>query len=168
MDVSIVLPVMNEAENLKVLIPRLIAVLDRERLSHEIIVVDGPSTDGTRETAEGFGARVLPERKRGYAGALETGIDEARGDYVLTLDADQSHDPDFFIRMWRARTRADIVVASRYAVGGVAYSDFIRNSTSWFLNLVLRRFLFDAGAGHVQRISAVSARGVAEPWAHRH
>ncbi|MGA7871900.1 MAG: methyltransferase domain-containing protein, partial [Candidatus Binatus sp.] len=66
---------------------------------------------------------------------------EARGDYVLTLDADQSHDPDFIVKMWRARTRADIVVASRYALGGVAYSDFIRRSTSWLLNLVLRRIL---------------------------
>src|SRR5208283_3769688 len=132
MDVSVILPVMNEAENLRVLIPRIIAALDREHLTHEIIVIDGPSTDGTRETAEALGARVLGERKRGYAGALETGIDEARGDYVLTLDADQSHDPDFFVRMWRARKHGDIVVASRYALGGAAYSDFIRNATSWF------------------------------------
>jgi glycosyltransferase involved in cell wall biosynthesis len=141
MDVSVILPVMNEAENLRVLIPRLVAAIEREHLTHEIIVIDGPSTDGTRETAEGFGARVLPERKRGYAGALGTGLSEARGDYVLTLDADQSHDPDFFVRMWRARKHGDIVVASRYALGGAAYSDFIRNSTSWFLNLVLRRVL---------------------------
>src|SRR5271157_4381308 len=141
MDVSVILPVMNEAENLRVLIPRLIASLERERLTHEIVVVDGPSTDGTRETAEALGARVVGERKRGYAGALETGIAEARGDYLLTLDADQSHDPDFIIKMWRARTRADIVIASRYALGGVAYSGFVRRSTSWFLNWMLRRFL---------------------------
>ena len=72
---------------------------------------------------------------------MKTGIAEARGDYVLTLDADQSHDPDFVVKMWRARTRADIVVASRYVLGGVAYSDFIRRSTSWFLNQALRRML---------------------------
>jgi len=141
MDVSVILPVMNEAENLRILIPRLIESLDREHISHEIVVVDGPSTDGTRETAEALGARVVEERKRGYAGALETGLAEARGDYILTLDADQSHDPDFVVKMWRARTRADIVVASRYVLGGVAYSDFIRRSTSWLLNRVLRRFL---------------------------
>ena len=70
---------------------------------------------------------------------MMTGIEEARGDYVLTLDADQSHDPDFVVKMWRARKRADIVVASRYVLGGVAYSDFIRRSTSWFLNQALRR-----------------------------
>jgi glycosyltransferase involved in cell wall biosynthesis len=141
MNVSVILPVVNEAENLKMLIPRLIALLDRERLTYEIIVIDGGSTDGTRGTAQELGARVVGERRRGYAGAMETGIAEARGDYVLTLDADQSHDPDFIVKMWRARTRADIVVASRYALGGIAYSDFIRRATSWLLNNVLRRIL---------------------------
>ncbi|MFZ0245382.1 MAG: methyltransferase domain-containing protein, partial [Candidatus Binatus sp.] len=76
-----------------------------------------------------------------YAGAMETGIAEARGDYLLTLDADQSHDPDFIVKMWRARTRADIVIASRYALGGVAYSGFVRRFTSWLLNGLLRRML---------------------------
>ena len=141
MDISVILPVVNEAENLSALIPRLIALLDRERLTYEIVVVDGASSDGTRETAEALGARVFAERRRGYAGALETGIAEARGDYVLTLDADQSHDPDFIVKMWRARTRADIVVASRYALGGVAYSGFVRRFTSWLLNATLRRML---------------------------
>ena len=141
MDVSVILPVVNEAENLRILIPRLVALLDRERITHEIVVVDGPSSDGTGETAEALGARVIGERRRGYAGALETGIAEAHGDYLLTLDADQSHDPDFIVKMWRARTRADIVVASRYVLGGVAYSGLVRRFTSWLLNVALRRML---------------------------
>jgi dolichol-phosphate mannosyltransferase len=141
MDVSVILPVMNEAENLRILIPRLVALLDRERITHEIVVVDGPSSDGTSETAKALGARVVGERRRGYAGAMETGIAEARGDYLLTLDADLSHDPDFIVKMWRARTRADIVVASRYVLGGVAYSGLVRRFTSWLLNVVLRRML---------------------------
>jgi glycosyltransferase involved in cell wall biosynthesis len=141
MDVSVILPVVNEAENLRILIPRLVTLLNHERISHEIVVIDGGSTDGTRETAEALGARVVSERRRGYAGAMETGIAEARGDYVLTLDADQSHDPDFVVKMWRARTRADIVVASRYVLGGVIYSPFVRRASSWLLNNVLRRML---------------------------
>src|SRR6266852_459243 len=138
MDVSVILPVVNEGANLRILIPKLNALLDRDRLTHEIVVVDGGSTDGTRETAESLGARVVPERRKGYAGALETGFAEARGDYILTLDADQSHDPDFVSKMWRAAERGDIVVASRYARGGVAYTTFVRRSTSWLLNRVLR------------------------------
>src|ERR1039457_6587330 len=147
MDVSVILPVVNEAENLSALIPRLIALLDRERLTYEIVVVDGPSSDGTGETAAALGARVVGERRRGYAGAMGTGIAEARGDYLLTLDADLSHDPDFIVKMWRARTRADIVVASRYVLGGVAYSGLGRRVTSWLLNVVLRRVLSLAGRG---------------------
>ncbi|MDO8431354.1 MAG: glycosyltransferase [Candidatus Binatus sp.] len=141
MDVSIILPVVNERENLCALIPRLHALLDREHLSHEIIVVDGGSTDGTREAAGALDARVIPECRRGYAGAIETGFAEARGDYILTLDADQSHDPDFATKMWRARGRADIVIASRYARGGVAYTNFVRRVTSAGLNFVLHRML---------------------------
>jgi glycosyltransferase involved in cell wall biosynthesis len=141
MDVSVVLPVVNERENLRELLPRLHALFEREHLSHEIIVVDGGSTDGTRESAAALGARVVPERRRGYAGALETGFAAAHGDYVLTLDADLSHEPDFVAKLWRARERADIVIASRYTRGGVAYTSFTRRAMSRILNAVLRRLL---------------------------
>lgn len=141
MDVSVVLPVVNERENIAELIPRLKSILGREKVSFEIVVVDGNSTDGTRETALALGARVVPERVRGYAGALTTGLAEARGDYILTLDADMSHEPDFVAKMWRARSRADIVVASRYTRGGVAYTGFFRKKLSDVLNFALRRAL---------------------------
>jgi dolichol-phosphate mannosyltransferase len=141
MDVSVVLPVINERDNLRVLIPRLHAVLGRDNLSHEIIVIHGNSADGTPEVARALGARVVPERRRGYAGALMTGFAEAQGDYVLTLDADLSHEPDFVARLWRARTRGDIVIASRYVPGGVSYNSFVRERLSVILNFTLRRML---------------------------
>src|SRR5437763_4998575 len=135
MDVSIVLPVVNERDNLTVLIPRIRAVMQRERLDFEIIVVYGNSTDGTPSVARELGARVIPERRRGYAGALESGFAEARGDYLLTLDADLSHQPDFVAKLWRARNRADIIIASRYVHGGIAYSSFLRKVLSRVLNM---------------------------------
>jgi dolichol-phosphate mannosyltransferase len=141
MDLSVILPVVNESDNLRILLPRLKSILEREKISYEIVVVDGGSTDGTGETARALGARVVPERRRGYAGALATGFAEAAGDYLLTLDADLSHEPDFVGKMWRARERGDIVIASRYVRGGVAYTSFIRRATSWILNAVLRRML---------------------------
>jgi dolichol-phosphate mannosyltransferase len=141
MDVSVVLPVLNECENLRVLIPRLHSLFAQLGVSHEIIAVDGGSTDGTREVAASFGARVIPERVKGYAGALSTGLDAARGDYVLTLDADMSHDPDFVAKMWRVRDEAEVIIASRYMRGGAAYTDFSRRITSQFLNFLLRRVL---------------------------
>ncbi|HKV53411.1 MAG TPA: glycosyltransferase [Candidatus Binataceae bacterium] len=141
MDISVILPVVNERDNLRELIPRLHGVLGRMRLDYEIIVVDGGSTDGTGNVATSMGARVVPERQAGYAGALETGFAEARGDYLLTLDADLSHEPDFAAKLWRARNRADIIIASRYARGGTAYSGFMRNWLSRALNLWMRRLL---------------------------
>jgi dolichol-phosphate mannosyltransferase len=141
MDLSIVLPVVNECENLRQLLPRLHAVMQRERLSFETIVVDGGSIDGTLDTAAALGARPITERRRGYAGALETGFAEARGNYVLTLDADLSHEPAFAAKLWRARNQADIVIASRYARGGAAYTSAIRNWLSRLLNLWMRRVL---------------------------
>ncbi|HJU27892.1 MAG TPA: methyltransferase domain-containing protein, partial [Candidatus Binataceae bacterium] len=96
---------------------------------------------GTQQIAAEMGARVLPERRRGYAGALETGIAEATGDYLLTLDADLSHEPDFVAKLWRARNQADIVIASRYTRGGVAYASFSRRFLSAALNLWMRRLL---------------------------
>ncbi|HVC43294.1 MAG TPA: glycosyltransferase [Candidatus Binataceae bacterium] len=141
MDISIILPVLNESDNLRVLIPRLGALMRRERLDFEILVIDGGSTDDTRALAEGLGARVIPERRRGYAGALETGFAEARGDFILTLDADMSHEPAFVAKMWRARHRADIVIASRYTHGGVTYADFVRDWLSRILNFAMRRVL---------------------------
>lgn len=141
MDLSIILPVVNERENLRVLIPRMRAVMERERLDFEIIVVDGGSTDGTQQTAQEAGARVVRERRRGYAGALETGFAEAHGDYILTLDADLSHEPDFVAKLWRARDRGDIVIASRYTRGGVAYTSTLRRALSRILNGVMRRVL---------------------------
>jgi dolichol-phosphate mannosyltransferase len=141
MDISVILPVVNECDNLRVLIPRLHESLKREKLSYEIIVIDGGSIDGTPQTAEALGARVIAERRPGFAGAMETGFAEARADYILTLDADLSDDPDFIDKLWRARDRGDIVVASRYTRGGVTYSSLYRHTISWMLNRVLRRIL---------------------------
>ena len=140
-DITVVLPAVNERENVSSLLPRLKSIFTREKLTYKILLIDGNSTDGTREVAESFGARVLPERRPGYAGALTTGFAEAKGNYILTLDADMSHDPEFFTKMWRARTRADIVIASRYARGGIAYGGFFRRKLSDFVNFALRRIL---------------------------
>ncbi len=141
MDLTVLIPAINEAENLRILIPRIKTILGREGISYEVLVVDGRSTDDTAAVCNDVGARMVQERRRGYAGALETGFAEAQGEWILKLDADQSHDPDFIPRIWRARDRGDIVIASRYVRGGVAYTEFTRKLSSSLMSAVLRRVL---------------------------
>ncbi len=141
-DLSVLIPVLNERDNVVALLPRLHRVLDQLGCTREVLVVDGGSRDGTAEAATGLGARVLVQQSPGYGGALREGFATAVGAYVLTLDADLSHDPDFIIKMWRARDSADVVIASRYVKGGVAYMPFNRK----LLSRVLNRF-FALGLG---------------------
>ncbi len=141
MNLSVLLPVINERDNLQVLIPRLHAVLEPEHLDYEILAIDGGSTDGTQAAARELGARVVAQRGPGYGGALATGFAEARGEYVVTLDADLSHEPAFVAKLWRAREQADIVIASRYARGGMSYDSWGRRRLSRLLNWFLRRLL---------------------------
>jgi len=133
-DLSVLIPVINERDNLVALLPRLHRVIAHLGCTSEVLVVDGGSRDGTVEAAEGLGSRVLVQRAPGYGGALREGFAAVSGAYVLTLDADLSHDPDFIIKLWRARDRADVVIASRYVKGGVAYMPLSRKLLSRILN----------------------------------
>ncbi len=141
MDLSVVVPVLNERENVEQLLPRTAAVLDAIGCSYEVVVVDGGSTDGTAAAATAGGATVIRQTLPGYGGALREGLAAARGTYILTLDADLSHDPDFIVKLWRARTRSDVVIASRYVKGGVAYMPTHRLILSRILNAFFARGL---------------------------
>ena len=141
-ELTVLIPVLNERDNLVALLPRLRKVIAELGCTNEVVVVDGGSRDGTLEAAEGLGARVLVQRAPGYGGALAEGFAAAAGAYVLTLDADLSHDPDFIVKLWRAREQADVVIASRYVTGGVAYMPLNRK----VLSRVLNRF-FALGLG---------------------
>jgi len=141
-ELTVLLPVLDERDNLELLLPRLHGVLARLDAATEVLVVDGGSQDGTAAVAAARGARVLEQRERGYGAALREGLAAAAGRWVITLDADLSHDPDFIAKLWRARSRGDIVIASRYARGGVAFQPVTRA----VLSRVLNRF-FGSGLG---------------------
>jgi len=82
--ISVVIPTMNEAEALPEVVRRV-----REAVPGcEIIIVDTRSTDGTPEKALELGCRVVDEPRRGYGRAYKTGFEKARGEVVVTLDAD--------------------------------------------------------------------------------
>lgn len=114
MRVSVVIPARNEAGA----IGRVIADLPRDVVA-EVIVVDGESTDGTREVAGASGARVIREPRRGYGRACLTGLDaiDPASDVVVFLDGDYSDRPAELPQLLAPirDDRADLVLGSRLA-----------------------------------------------------
>ncbi|MCL5270087.1 MAG: glycosyltransferase family 2 protein [bacterium] len=141
MDLTLVIPALNEAGNIGELITRARRVLDHEGMRYEILIVDGGSTDGTIAEAERAGAAAIRQHGRGYGGALRGGIEAARGDYVVTMDSDLSHEPEFIATLWAARDRSTIVIASRYVAGGRADMAPFRYVLSRILNAVFTTIL---------------------------
>ncbi len=139
---SIVIPALNEAENLALLLPRLHSVVSDLRIrEYEIIVVDGGSSDGTRDVATNLGARTTQQQEPGYGGALKAGFQASDGEYILTLDADLSHDPDSLRPMWEAIQQAEVIVASRYVPQGSSKMPLARKVLSVILNKVFTKGL---------------------------
>ena len=150
-DIAVVIPALNERENLELLIPSLWSVTRRLSLEAEIIVVEGGSVDGSSGAAEQLGARVITQQDRGYGGALLAGFAAARAPFVVTMDADLSHQPVFLEDFWRLRSDADLLIASRYVAGGSAEMGSVRRVLSRILNRtygrVLRLPLRDVSSG---------------------
>src|SRR5262245_47907867 len=91
-DVSIVIPCLNEAKTIASVVAEAFEGIRVSGLKGEVVVSDNGSTDGSQELAKTAGARVNPAPIRGYGAALHFGILAARGRYVLFGDADMSYD----------------------------------------------------------------------------
>jgi glycosyltransferase involved in cell wall biosynthesis len=89
--VSVVIPCLNEAENIEECVTRARAVLEEHGLNGEVVVADNGSTDGSPELAAAAGARVIHEDRRGYGSAYLAGFANARGEYIVMLDADLTY-----------------------------------------------------------------------------
>jgi dolichol-phosphate mannosyltransferase len=140
-DLSVVIPALNEGESIGELVRRVESRLRSRGIAFEIVVVDGGSTDETCRRATESGAMVVRQEGKGYAKALLSGFRATRAPYVLTMDADYSHDPDFLEALWTRRQQADLVIASRYVAGGHADMPWSRTVFSQLLNTVSRAIL---------------------------
>jgi glycosyltransferase involved in cell wall biosynthesis len=118
-EVSVVMPCLNEADTLAICIEKAQRALRDHRIAGEIIVADNGSTDGSTAIAERMGARVVHVRERGYGSALMGGIQEARGRFIIMGDADDSYDfleiPRFVEKL---REGHDLVQGCRLPSGG--------------------------------------------------
>lgn len=118
LELSVVMPCLNEAETLATCIRKARACLDRLGVAGEVVVADNGSSDGSQEIAAREGARVVPVAEKGYGSALRGGIAAARGRYVIMGDADDSYDfssLDPFLD--RLRAGDELVMGNRFRGG---------------------------------------------------
>lgn len=123
--VSIVVPTVNEADNIDPLFERIFAAEIPENVSIEIVVVDDSSTDDTRDRVRKWIGQkpvtlVCREDRDGLANAVVAGAKAAAYEYVLVMDADLSHPPEKIAEMVQPLLdgHADMVIGSRYVKGG--------------------------------------------------
>ncbi|HZQ37998.1 MAG TPA: glycosyltransferase family 2 protein [Dehalococcoidia bacterium] len=113
--VSVVIPALNEAENLPHVLPRI------PQWVAEVLIVDGHSTDGTAEVARTIrpDVTIVTQEGKGKGAALRSGFSAATGDIIVMLDADGSMDPAHIpAYVGLLRTGADFVKGSRFLQGG--------------------------------------------------
>ncbi|MEY2831418.1 MAG: hypothetical protein RLZZ574_676 [Cyanobacteriota bacterium] len=118
MEVSIIMPCLNEAETLETCIRKAQWFIAENDLAGEVIIADNGSNDGSQEIARRLGARVIDVPTKGYGSALKGGIAAARGQYIIMGDADDSYDfsnlNPFLVKL---RNGYDLVMGNRFRGG---------------------------------------------------
>jgi glycosyltransferase involved in cell wall biosynthesis len=151
--VSVVIPCLNEAENIEQCVSDALGALAFAEISGEVIVADNGSSDGSAELAESAGARVIHEPVRGYGSAYLAGFAAARGSYIVMADADLTYDfneiPRFLAEL---EVGADLVIGDRMQnihPGAMPWHHrYIGNPLlSSFLNLLFHTGVSDAHCG---------------------
>ena len=120
MQLTILMPCLNEAETLALCINKANAWIAHSGIQAEVVIADNGSTDGSQAIAESLGARVIPVQQRGYGSALFHGCMAAKGEWIVMGDSDDSYDfsnLDPFIE--KLREGYDLVMGNRF-LGGIA------------------------------------------------
>lgn len=97
MKLSVIIPTLNEEECIGQVIDEVHDSLKGKEADYEIMVVDGRSKDRTREIARAKGAVVVEEPRKGYGRAYKTGFEQARGEFIATMDGDCTYPADMIL-----------------------------------------------------------------------
>jgi len=117
-ELSVVMPCLNEAETIETCVRKAIGFLEEHGIDGEVVIADNGSTDGSQQLARAAGARVVPVADKGYGNALMGGIRAARGRYVVMGDADDSYDFTALMPfLEQLRDGADLVMGNRFKGG---------------------------------------------------
>jgi len=119
LELSVVIPCLNEADTLETCIKKAQRALSENKILGEIIVADNGSTDGSQDIAAKAGTRVIPIDAKGYGNALMGGIAAARGKFVIMGDADDSYDfLEIPVFLEKLRAGFELVQGCRLPSGG--------------------------------------------------
>jgi dolichol-phosphate mannosyltransferase len=135
-ELSVVLPAYREADSLRMVLPKLLPVVAAASSSAEIIVSDAmePLDDTENVCAENGVVHIRRSGGNSYGDAVRSGIQRSRGEFVLLMDADGSHNPQVVTDLWRRRDKAEIVIGSRYVKGGATQNPALLILMSRVLN----------------------------------
>jgi len=131
--ITIVLPALNEEKAIGKVIDEIPKEkLEKEGYEVEIIVVDNNSTDNTGEIARKSGARVILEKNRGYGRAYKTGLSKAKGDIIITGDADLSYPMENIPELVKIleEEELDFITTNRFGKlenGSMSFRNYIGN-----------------------------------------
>jgi glycosyltransferase involved in cell wall biosynthesis len=118
LEVSIVMPCLNEAETLATCIKKAKYYLSENDIAGEVVIADNGSTDGSQAIARNLGARVVNIPTKGYGSALKGGIAAAKGEYIIMGDADDSYDfSNLNPFISKLRKGYDLVMGNRFKGG---------------------------------------------------
>lgn len=118
LELSIVLPCLNEERTLAVCIQKARSFLNQHAIAGEIIIADNGSTDKSVEIAEAHGAKVVHVAEKGYGNALKGGFQAAQGRYILMADADDSYELNNLMPfVEKLREGYDLVMGNRFKGG---------------------------------------------------
>ena len=170
MRASLVIPTLNEAASIGFVVRTFRAAAEsanqrfffRNPIDWEVLVIDGPSTDGTADEARKEGARVISESRRGYGRAYLTGFGAATGEVIATADGDASYPVEEipWLVLDLLEHRLDFLTCDR-----LSYLDSKAMTTehrigNWMLNFSLRAFFHSALQGAPARVLRDSQSGM--------
>jgi glycosyltransferase involved in cell wall biosynthesis len=140
--VSVIIPTLNEQSGIE----KTIASIPKSELQNklgyelEVIVIDGESTDSTAEIAQKMGAKVIVEKRRGYGRALKSGFADAKGQIIVTIDADNTYPtgsiPEYIHELERGDY--DFITINRFSSLEEGAMSFTRITGNKLLTLITR------------------------------
>jgi len=115
MSIAVIILTLNEIDGVRTLLPKI-----QKEWADEIVIIDGDSTDGTIEECEKMGFKVVIQKNKGHGGAILTGVNHTKSDYIVIWSPDGNHEPEEIPKLIeKVNEGYDQVLISRFGKGSI-------------------------------------------------